>query len=74
MGKRGHGLMVKEECATRRGEYCGGSNPTVPFLSRLGGLARSQISARIDARQSNKRCGSRVLLHVVQYGAGGGGG
>ena len=40
---------------TYRREHCGGSNPAVSPFFRLGGLARSQISARIGARQSNRR-------------------
>ena len=44
MGKLGH--------AEVRREYCGGSSPAVALFSRLGGLARSQISAPIGARQA----------------------
>ena len=38
-----------------RREFYGGSNPADSHFLRLGGLARSQISARIGARQSNRR-------------------
>ena len=47
MGKAGHVI--------RRREHCGGSSPARSPFFRLGGLARSQISARIGARQSNRR-------------------
>ena len=47
MGKAGYTI--------RRGEHYGGLSPAVFPLFRLGGLARSQISARIGARQSNRR-------------------
>ena len=47
--------MGKSWRIIRRREHYGGSCPaTFPFF-RLGGLARSQISARIGARQSNRR-------------------
>ena len=46
--------MGKDGCIIRRGEDYGGSTPALSSFFRLGGLARSQISARIGARQSNR--------------------
>ena len=37
-----------------RREHCGGSSLAVKCSSRLGGLVRNQISARMGARQSNR--------------------
>ena len=47
--------MGKAVHITRRRGHYGGSSPAMFPLFRLGGLARSQISARIGARQSNRR-------------------
>ena len=47
--------MGKTGCIMCRREYCGGSSPAYSHFFRLGGLVRSQISARIGARQSNRR-------------------
>ena len=52
---RCHGPVGKAGCSICRRELCGGSSPAVPLFFGLGGLARSQISARIGARQSNRR-------------------
>ena len=60
MGKAGH--------ITRRRELYGSSSPAMLPFFRLGGLARSQISARIGARQSNRRgnlsCGVFPYIHL----------
>ena len=67
MGKAGH-------INRRRERYAGSSPDVFPFF-RLGGLARSQISARIGARQSNRRGNlSRGVFpygSVGRYGRGG---
>ena len=47
--------MGKAGRIIRRREPHGGLSPAVFPFFRLGGLARSQISARIGARQSNRR-------------------
>ena len=58
MGKAG-GIICRRE-------YCGGSSPVYSHFFRLGGLARSQISARIGARQSNRR--GNLSRGVFLYG------
>ena len=61
MGKAGH--MI------RRREHYGGSSPAMFPFFHLGGLARSQISARIGARQSNRR--GNLSRGVFPYNNGG---
>ena len=53
--RRTNGPTGKARHVIRRRERYGGSSPAMFPFFRLGGLVRSQISARIGARQSNRR-------------------